>query len=701
MSYSEQKKVLEEFKRVVGQELHNLKEWPEILWQQMYNRLQWVDNKENGPVSKVINPELEKRITPGTKPWLKLKNILFESSKTILLTLKGHGDSINACAFSPDNNSILSAGADRTLRLWDLDTGKELKTFKYHDDEVTCCAFSPDGKYIVSGSKDETLKLWNADTCEETARLEGHQDAVNSCAFSPDGTIIVSGSDDGSVIFWDTRTKQELEKIDISHRPVTCCTFSPDGDIVAAASEDGMLTLIDSENFEELSFTSAMKSLNCCAFGPDGEVIVTGGYTGNHYNEPVIFYRTEDDEPEPEEPFEYTIDEERHAEDITACGFSPDGSLVVTGGVDNYLMLWDAVGFEFSAKLAGHSAEITSCIFSPDGKMIASTSKDCTIKIWNTENAQNESAYEDVFSDSISCCAFSPDGSKVVAGSLDRSLIVYNVSNGNFISEIKGMDVPVTSCTISPDGNILAIGDSHSKLFLWNITNNRQILCRSETFSVSEEAAINCCAFSPDSSKVVTASGIDPDAGEGSVIVWDLHNTGKYEILAQNAAWSACDFSPDGKKIIFGGDNINVWEIERQDIAKIIRNLESWVIYCAFSADGEKIISVDAHGIVQLWDTETYEELSTVNCNIRNMSSCAFSYAERFIALADFDGKLEIRAVENNRITAIYPAIGPLTCCDFNSRGFDVCCGDKAGNFYLFSLIGVDSDISNKNHINY
>jgi len=691
MSYSEQKKVLEEFRKVVGQELHNIQERPDILWQQMYNRLQWVDNEKNGPVSKVINQELERRIQPGSKPWLKLKNILFESSKTIVLTLKGHGDSINACAFSPNNNSILSAGADRTLKLWDLDTGKKLKTFKYHDDEVNCCAFSPDGKYIVSGSQDETLRIWNADTCEETARLEGHQDAVNSCAFSPDGTIIVSGSDDGSVIFWDTRTKQELEKIDISDA-VNSCTFSPDGNIVAAASEDGMLTLIDSESFEELSYTSIMKRLNCCAFGPDGEIIVTGGYSGSRDYVPTIFYRTEGDELEPEEPFEYTIDQEQHAGDITACAFSPDGSIVVTGGEDNYLILWDAVGFEFSAKLAGHSAEITSCVFSPDGKMIASTSKDGSMKIWNTENAQNESAYEDVFSDSISCCAFSPDGSKVVAGSLDRSLIAYNVSNGDFISGIKGMDVPITSCTISPDGNMLAIGDSHSKLFLWDLKNNRQIHCRSEKFSVSEEAAINCCAFSPGGSKVVTASGIDPDAGEGSVIVWDLHNIGKYEILAENAAWSVCDFSPDGKKIIFGGDNINVWDIEGHDIIKVIRNINIWLIYCAFSTDGKTIISVDSHGNVQLWDSETYEELKSVDFDIRNISSCAFSKNERLIALADYNGKLEIRAVEYNTPIAIYPAIGPLTSCDFNSRGFDVCCGDKAGNFYLFSLMGVDSN---------
>jgi len=689
MNLLEQNKVLKAFRDVLSKELHNLIEKPGILWQQMYNRLQWVDDKEDGPVSKVIKDELEKRIKPGSKSWLKLKNILFESSETILLTIKEHGGSINSCAFSPDDKYVLSAGEDRTLKLWDLETGEEVKTFKYHDDGVNCCAFSFDGKLIVSGSKDETVKLWNAMTCEELARLEGHYDPVNSCSFSPDGKTIVSAGDDGTIIFWDTRTKKEQQKIEISHRPVNCCEFSPDGSIVVAASDDGMLTLLDAGSFEELSFTSVTKSLSCCAFSPNGEDIVTGGYSGI----PEIFYRVEEEELEPEVPFEYKIDKDIHSEEITACAFSPDGSVVVTGGEDNYLILWDAVGSEFLAKLAGHSSKITSCVFSSDGKLLASSSCDGTVKIWDVENAQNEPAYEDVFSDSVSCCAFSPDGSKVIAGSLDRSLIVYDVPNGNFISEIKGLDVPVTSCTISPDKKILAIGDSHSKLFLWDLKNNKEIICRSERFSISEEAAINCCAFSPDSQKVVTVSGKDPDAGEGSVILWDIKDTKTHDILVQSAAWSTCDFSPDGRKIIIGGDNIDVLDVEKKEKVKSLWVSNFWIICCDFSTDGKKIISVDSNATIKLWDSETYEELRTLNCGISNISSCAFNYDESLIAIADFNGTLEIRAVKDNAKVATFPAIGPLTCCDFNSKGFEVCCGDKGGNFYLFDLIGFNSRI--------
>jgi WD40 repeat protein len=71
---------------------------------------------------------------------------------------------VNACAFSPDGSRIVSASNDKTLKLWDAQTGSELATLEGHTDWVTACAFSPDGRRIVSASMDHTLKLWDANT---------------------------------------------------------------------------------------------------------------------------------------------------------------------------------------------------------------------------------------------------------------------------------------------------------------------------------------------------------------------------------------------------------------------------------------------------------------------------------------------------------------------------------------------------------
>ena len=95
-------------------------------------------------------------------------------------------------AFSPDGKRIVSAAADRTVKVWDAETGQEKFTLRGHADRVTSVAFSPDGKRIVSGSWDNTVKVWNAENDPSMQVLAGHLSQVTAVAFSPDGASIAS-----------------------------------------------------------------------------------------------------------------------------------------------------------------------------------------------------------------------------------------------------------------------------------------------------------------------------------------------------------------------------------------------------------------------------------------------------------------------------------------------------------------------------
>ena len=137
--------VLAAFGRALVRETHVLCRHPQLLWQQLYNRLQWEDE----PVAAVLEPEFKRRSVPGVTPWLRTRTRSRES-QALLRTLAGHTDGVWACAFSPGGARVVSASLDHTLKLWDAETGRELRTLEWPTLRVKACAFSPNDARVVS-----------------------------------------------------------------------------------------------------------------------------------------------------------------------------------------------------------------------------------------------------------------------------------------------------------------------------------------------------------------------------------------------------------------------------------------------------------------------------------------------------------------------------------------------------------------------
>ncbi len=118
-------------------------------------------------------------------------------------TLKGHESWVRSVGFSPDGKQLASGSEDKTIKIWDVTTGKVLNTLKGHDNEVNSVGFSPDGKQLASGSQDNTIKIWDVTTGKVLNTLKGHESWVWSVGFSPDGKQLASGSLDNTIILWD------------------------------------------------------------------------------------------------------------------------------------------------------------------------------------------------------------------------------------------------------------------------------------------------------------------------------------------------------------------------------------------------------------------------------------------------------------------------------------------------------------------
>jgi WD40 repeat protein len=174
-----------------------------------------------------------------------------------------HGDAVQCIAFSPDSKRIVSGSLDKTLKVWDVTSdargldpgsaiqsvrGRERLTLRGHEGAVCAVSFSPDGRRIVSASADRTLKVWDAGTGHETLTIEGHLDQISSVAFSPDGSRIASGSADGELRLWDTETGMGMLALTTDAGGIRAVAFSRDGTRIVSGSTNGTISIWGASN---------------------------------------------------------------------------------------------------------------------------------------------------------------------------------------------------------------------------------------------------------------------------------------------------------------------------------------------------------------------------------------------------------------------------------------------------------------------
>jgi len=208
-------------------------------------------------------------------------------SHSEIATLKGHSDSVNSIAFSPDGSLLASGSDDTTIKLWDVKSHSEIATLKGHSNSVNSIAFSPDGNLLASGSDDKTIKLWDVRSRTLFGTLQHSTGSVYSIIFSPDGSLIASGSGDKTVKLWDVRSKTLLETFQHSD-DVTSFAFSPDSTLLAIGGRDGIIKLWGVKNLEEIvalkgnpnNVTDMLRGysgeVNSVAFSPDGNLLASG-----------------------------------------------------------------------------------------------------------------------------------------------------------------------------------------------------------------------------------------------------------------------------------------------------------------------------------------------------------------------------------------------------------------------------------------
>jgi eukaryotic-like serine/threonine-protein kinase len=210
-----------------------------------------IDRSASPPAVLVFSPNGRLLLVPGAKYSLSLRR---SSDGTEIRKFIGSTAPVLAAAFSFDSQKVLTGQRDGLVRLWDVGTGRLLRTFRGHQDAVHAVAFSPDATLAFSGGgnsavefgqNDFALRIWDVASGKCLHTLLGHAARIRALAVHPDGSIVVSASDDQTIKLWDPRTGQEIRTITGHTAPVIAVAFSPDGRSILSASQDHTLRLCD------------------------------------------------------------------------------------------------------------------------------------------------------------------------------------------------------------------------------------------------------------------------------------------------------------------------------------------------------------------------------------------------------------------------------------------------------------------------
>jgi WD40 repeat protein len=256
-------------------------------------------------------------------------------------TLRGHEGSVWAVCLSPDGGRALTGSQDHTIKLWDLVRGRCLRTFRGHGGAVWSVCLTADGRYAWSASWDGTLKLWDVAGGRCLRTLKGHEAEVNRVALSPDERLVLSASWDGTLGVWEAATGRCRRRLRGHSGPVWSACWGPDGSQALSGGEDKTLRLWD----------------------------VTEGRCLRSWR--------------------------GHTWHVPGLCFSPDGRHALSGSWDRSAKLWDLADGRCLRSFEGHADKVNAVCLSADGRHALSAGDDGTIKLWVLDWELEERALAD------------------------------------------------------------------------------------------------------------------------------------------------------------------------------------------------------------------------------------------------------------------------------------------------------------------
>lgn len=531
-------------------------------------------------------------------------------------------------SFFPDGKKLAVSGSSNsnpTVKIYETTTGSEILALKGHEKRVRALDVAPDGKTVATGSADGTIRIWNAETGLEIKKFEFSKPEKSvefqDVQFSKNGDkLAVLGFEVLAVFDTQTWQKTQAGVNNFKDKNVFLngwkIVFSPLEKTLAIGTFSGDVIFADAETLTLLKVLKIHQSnIKSLAFSGDGKILATGSW-----DRTAKFIDVQKGE---------VINELRgHFAGIHEIAISPDGKKFATASADFSLNLWD------TAQVSNANAILTNAqysVFSPNAEsLFVWSNSDRNIGKWNIAEKKNVGvAKTDVNAFTMD---FSATANRLAFGEKEGFITMLEPIAGTLIKRVSTSQTSVFAIKFSPDGKRLFAGYESGILKCFD----GEIL--TEIFSIQAHSdIIKALDVSPDGKFVVTGSN------DKLVKIFDAE-TGKevLTLLGNTKPLYKTVFSSAGKLLVTtGADDIaRIWQVSDGKLLREFSGMSAGVFAVAFSPDNKRLATASDVGVIRLWNIETGEQVLAFTASERQIVNLKFSADGKLLISVDSTGKV-------------------------------------------------------------